>query len=193
MTRSVKQEAGNWREETRGRGACAGFTLIEMVVVVLIVAIAAALVFPRLPAPEGNRLKSSARNLATGIRYLNDQAIVTKNRYVLHLNLVENSTRISKVSAGGEELPPDDQFMNRSLLEDGVTIEDVTVPSLGTLSESSAKDVPLPFGPGGNEEGITIHLKAGEKQMTVIAYPAGTKVKVVDGYQTLEGGQESKS
>lgn len=163
-----------------------------MVVVILIVAMAAAIVFPRLPAPEGNRLKTSARNLATGIRYLNDQAIITKNRYVLHLNLVDNATRIAKLSSTGDELPPDDNFITRPLLEQGVTIEDVNLPSQGTLSESAVKDVPIVFGPGGNEEGVTIHLKAGDKQMTVIAYPAGTKVKVMDGYQTLEGGQETK-
>jgi general secretion pathway protein H len=149
-------------------------------VVILIVAITAAVVLPRLPSTEGSKLMHSARNLATGIRFLNDQAIITKGIYHLELNLTENSTKISKISASGEELPPDDQFMNRALIEEGIGIEDVTVPSLGKVAEGQ---VTIPFGPGGNPEGIIIHLKAGEQHYTIIAYPGGGKVKVLEGYQ----------
>jgi general secretion pathway protein H len=151
-----------------------------MMVVVFIIAIAAALVVPRLPAPESTRLRSSARNLASGIRFLNDQAIITKGVYRLELNLTENSTKISKISVTGEELAADDQFMNRRLLEDGITLEDVTVPQLGKVTEGQ---VQIPFGPGGNPDGIMIHLKGGEQHFTIIANPSGGKVKVLEGYQ----------
>ena len=149
-------------------------------VVILIVSIAAMLVLPRLPATESTKLKNTARNLATGIRFLNDQAIVTKGVYRLELNMTDNSTKVSKISATGEELAPDDQFLNRQLVEEGITIEDVTTPRLGKVSEGQ---VLLPFGPGGNPDGIMIHLKGGEQHYTVIAYPAGGKVKVLEGYQ----------
>lgn len=151
-------------------------------VVIVIIAIAAAVVIPRLPAPEGMKLRTSARNLASGIRFLNDQAIITKGVYRLQLNLTENSTRIFKLSATGDELPPDDQFMNRRLVEEGISIEDVTMPQLGRVSEG---EVIIPFGPGGNPDGITIHLKGGAQHFTIIAYPAGGKVKVLEGYQEV--------
>lgn len=160
----------------------AGFTLIEVMVVIVILAISAAVVIPRLPSSQGTKLKNSARNLATGIRFLNDQAIITKARYRLHLNLTDNSTTISKLSAIGDELPPDDQFMGRRLVQEGIDILDVTVPQLGKVSEG---EVTLPFGPGGNPDCITIHLKGGEQQYTVIAYPGGGKVKVLAGYQEV--------
>jgi general secretion pathway protein H len=153
-----------------------------MMVVIVIIAIAAAVVIPRLPAPAAAKLKNSARNLATGIRFLNDQAIITKGIYRLQFNLAEGSTRISKISASGEELPPDDQFMNRQLVEEGITIEDVTTPQLGKVNEG---EVILPFGPGGNPDGVTIHLKGGEQHYTIFAYPAGGKVQVQEGYQEV--------
>ena len=103
----------------------AGFTLLELMVVIFIIALAAGIVFPRLPEPEGTRLKSSARNLASGIRFLNDQAIITKKVYRLHLELGENTTRISELSPTGEEMQPRDQFMGRRLVEEGIDIEDV--------------------------------------------------------------------
>jgi len=160
----------------------AGFTLIEMMVVIVIIAMTAMIVIPRLPAPEATRLKNSARNLASGIRFLNDQAIVTKKVYRLHLNLTENSTRISMISPDGDELRPPDQFMNRRLIEEGIIIQDVSMPQSGLVSEGEAA---LSFGPGGSGDGITIHLKGGERHFTVIAYPSGGKVKVLEGYQEV--------
>lgn len=169
--------------KSRTSGAQAGFTLIEMMVVIVIVAMAAALVIPRLPAPEATKLRNSARNLASGIRFLNDQAVITKKVFRLQLNLSENSTRIVQLSAGGEELTPDDRFMSRRLVDEGIVIEDVTVPRLGSVTEG---EVAIPFGPGGNSDGITIHLKGGEKHYTVIAYPAGGRVKVLEGYREVD-------
>lgn len=151
-------------------------------VVIVIISICAALVLPRLPDSEASRLKSSAKNLASGIRFLNDQAIITKGVYRLELNLTEGSTRISKLSPAGEELPPDDQFLNRTLIEEGIAIEDVIDPQLGTVSEGQ---VLIHFGPGGNREPITVHLKGSKGQYTVIAYPAGGKVQVLEGYQEM--------
>ena len=160
----------------------AGFTLIEIMVVLVIIAMSAALVLPRLPDTEAGKLKSSAKNLASGIRFLNDRAIMTKGMYRLRLNLTDASATISRVSASGGELPPDDQFMNRRLIEDGITIEDVTDPQLGTVTEG---EVLLHFGPGGNRDPIIIHLKGSKEQYTIIAYPSGGKVKVLEGYQEM--------
>jgi general secretion pathway protein H len=153
------------------------------VVVIAILAMAAVLVIPRLPSSDAAKLKNSARNLASGIRFLNDQAIITKGVYRLRLNVGENTTRIVKVSATGEEVAPDDTFMNRQLIADEIVIEDVIVPQLGTVTN---EDVKLTFGPGGYSDCITIHLKGGDKHFTVIAYPSGGKVKVLEGYQDLE-------
>jgi general secretion pathway protein H len=161
----------------------AGFTLIEIMVVIVIIAIAAAVVLPRLPSTEGTRLKNSARNLASGIRFLSDRSIVTKALYRLHLDMSDNSVRIAMLSPKREEQAPDDEFMSRKLLEDGISIEDVTAPGVGTVSEGEAV---VEFGPAGLSEGLVVHLKGGDKQYTVIAYPFGGKVEVLEGYKELE-------
>lgn len=157
--------------------------------VLAILAFAAALVIPRLPAPEGTRLKNSARNLATAIRFLNDQAILTKGMYRLKFDLAESSISIVKLSPSGVELPPDDQLMNNKLLEEGVSIEDVTDPGLGRVTEG---EVLVPFGPRGNHDCLTVHLKGGEEEYTVIAYPGGSKVQVLEGYREATPREEEK-
>jgi len=156
--------------------------MIELMVVIVILAMAAAVVVPRLPSGESTKLKSSARNLASGIRFINDQAIITKGVYRLKLNITEGTTSIVKLSAIGEEIPPEDQFMGRRLIEEGIGIEDVTVPRLGTVTEG---EVVIPFGPGGSPDLVTIHLKGGERRYTIIAFPSGGKVRVMEGAQEV--------
>lgn len=167
---------------TSGKSPAAGFTLIELMVVIVILALTAAVVLPRLPSGEATKLKSSARNLASGLRFLNDQAIITKDTYRLKLNVTDSSTSIVKLSSIGDELPPDDQFMNRRLIEEGISIEDVIVPRQGTVTEG---EVIIPFGPGGSPDLVTIHLKGGDQHYTIIAYPSGGKVLVQTGYQEI--------
>ncbi len=63
----------------------AGFTLIELSVVLLIIAIAASFVAPRLRDPETTALAAAASRLATTARYLYDEAAY--RRIPLRLNL----------------------------------------------------------------------------------------------------------
>jgi general secretion pathway protein H len=177
----MKLAIGHDKEQSRHREA--GFTLIEIMVVIVIISLAAALVLPRLPHPEGMRLKSSARNLASGIRFLSDRAIITKASYRLHLNMSDNSVQIAKLGSNGKEEAPDDEFMSRKLIEEEISIEDVTAPGVGKLSEGEAA---IDFGPGGISECLTIHLKGWGDQYTVIAYPFGGKVEVLEGYKEVE-------
>lgn len=160
-----------------------GFTLLELMVVVVIMALAAALVIPRLPQTEGTKLKDSARNIASVIRFLNDRAAVTKASYRLHLDLTENNLTVAKLSEKGEELPPDDQFLNRKFIDEGITIEDVTSARLGKVTEGGASFL---IGSRGMAEPLLVHLKGGTKEFTVIAYPFGGKVEVLEGYQELK-------
>lgn len=173
----------NPKPKTRNRFTQSGFTMIELMVVIVILAMAAALVVPRLPSTEGTKLKNSAGNLASAIRFLNDRAIVSKGIYRLHFNIAENSLSVVKLSDKGEEVAPDDQFFTRKLLADGIIIEDVTAPRLGKMTEG---DVPITFGPMGMPEPLVVHLKGEEKRFTVTAYPNGGKVVVQEGYQEVQ-------
>lgn len=154
-----------------------------MVVVIFILSLAAMLVFPRLPSTGAGELRDSTRALASTFRYLGDKAISTKTPYRLHLSLIDSSITIGELS-GGEERTPRDSFLSRRALPAGVTLQDVQIPRLGTMTEG---EVIIHFGPGGLEELVTVHLRgAGDKQMTVIAFPRNGKVLVDEGYQEVK-------
>lgn len=160
----------------------AGFTLIEMVVVIVVISLVAVLVIPRLPSSDATNLRDSARRLATVVRYLGDQSVTTKSQYRMRLDLADNSIGVTKM-VNGEESVPDDPFFARKILAEGVTIEDVEVPRLGKLGEGS---VTVDFGVAGLGDFIVVHLKGGKgNHFTVTALPYGGKVDVREGYQEL--------
>ena len=160
--------------------ARSGFTLIEMVVVVLILSLAAALVLPRLPATDTANLRGSARSLAAAIRYLGDLSITTKTPHRLHLNLSEERVSVTRKNSAGEQVSPNDSFLGRRFLADGIVIEDVMIPRLGKVAIG---EVMVDFGAAGLEEFVIIHLRTGQgSQFTIAAFPHSGKVKVVEGY-----------
>jgi general secretion pathway protein H len=158
-----------------------GFTLIEMILVIVILSMVTILVLPRLPSTNGAELRTSARSLAAAIRYLGDLSITTKTPHRLHFNLTEGTITITRKDADGVDVPPEDTFLGRHFLAVGVTLEDVELQRLGKVSSGEAA---VDFGVGGLEEFVSIHLKgSGGGQFTVDAFPQSGKVKVSEGYR----------
>jgi general secretion pathway protein H len=160
-----------------------GFTLIELMVVVALLALTAALVLPKLPASESTNLRRSARALAATLRYLEEQAVTTKTVYRLHLNLTDQSISVTKRLASGDEVPPDDAFFSHKLLADGISLTDVQTERLGTVRSG---EVLIDFGSRGLAEFLTVHLQnAAGQAFTVTGFPSSGKVKLMDGYQEV--------
>lgn len=160
-----------------------GFTLLELLVVIAVIAIAAALVFPRLPAAESMELQGSARKLAATLRYLEERAVAAKTPYRLRLNISANTVAISRKLSSGDEVPPDDRLLSREILAPRVSITDVTTPRLGKVSEG---EVIIDIGPAGLTDFLTIHLaSSGGTAFTVAALPSNGRVRVLAGYEEL--------
>jgi general secretion pathway protein H len=152
-------------------------------VVLVVIAITAALVVPRLPSTDAMELKSSARSFASLLRYLGERSIGSKQIYRLHINFQENTIKVTRRQANGEEIPPEDPLLSRKALADGVVITDLQTPRLGTVTEG---EVLIDFGAGGLTEFLTLHLHSAKgESFTVTGYPQGGKVKVLSGYQEV--------
>ena len=163
---------------------CKGFTLIEMMVVVAILSVVMLLVLPRLPSSDASNLRTSARSLAATIRYLGENSVTGRIPYRLHLNIADSAVTIARKTADGSEAPPDDIFLNKRILNDGIEIEAIQTPRMGTVKEG---EVLVDFGTAGLTEFISIHLRAsGGGQFTVTAFPGNGKVRVYEGYQEVE-------
>lgn len=164
----------------RNRG---GFTLLEIILVIVILGMVAALVAPRLRPAAEDEVRRAARSVATAIRYLNDRAITTGNRYRMSIVFAEHGFKAVHILPDESEEAPSEDFLQKTVLPEKVVIEDVLTERLGKLTDGEAT---LNFGSGGLANFAAIHLKGADRSMTVFAYPASGKVNVVEGYLEQE-------
>jgi general secretion pathway protein H len=166
---------------SRAIRACRGYTLIELTVVLAIIGMVLALVFPRLPSSEAENLKISARTLAATLRYLQERATTTRTTYFLTVEPGTDRVRVLQATADGGEKAPEDPLLQRRPVREGIQVADLVVPRLGKLSDGQVR---LEAGVGGLRDFVVIHLRSPDGNFwTVMAFPSGGKVKSMEGYQ----------
>ena len=158
-----------------------GFTLIEIVVVLVIISMAMMIVIPRLPSSESENLKSSARTLASTLRYLQDRAATGRTTYYLRLEPGTDEVKVLEAAADGSEKEPADPLLQQRPVREGIQVADVFIPRLGKINDGQLR---LEIGMGGLRDFVVIHLRSTDSVFwTVMAFPSSGKVKVYDGYQ----------
>lgn len=158
----------------------AGFTLIEIAIVMAIIGMVMLLVIPRLPSSDQENLKISARTLASTLRYLQEKAATSRSGYYLTLAPGTESVKISEIGADGSAGEPSDPLLQKSPVKEGVIVADVRIPRLGKINDGQLR---LDIGAAGVRDFVTIHLRSVDGQFrTVMAFPSGGKVKVYEGY-----------
>jgi general secretion pathway protein H len=158
----------------------AGFTLIEIAVVMVIIGMVLLLVLPRLPSSDQENLKISARTMASTLRYMQERAATSRTGYYLALAPGTESVKIFEIGTDGSAKEPSDPLLQKSPVKEGVIVADVRIPRLGKVSDGQLR---LDVGMGGVRDFVTIHLRSAAGQFwTVMAFPSGGKVKVYEGY-----------
>jgi len=138
-----------------------GFTLLELIVVIFIISLIAAVIFPSFSGLGENRLKSEAKKTASLLRYLNDSAIFTKETYSLKFDLQEGL--ISWKGPDGEKT------------EKIKSLAGIRLPSKGEVKEGEAT---VFFGPLGIQENIEVFLRDKDEGMRVTLNPVSGRVKM---------------
>lgn len=158
-----------------------GFTLIEIVVVLAIVAMLLVVVVPRLPSSDDENLKISARTLASTLRYIQDRSATSRTTYFLVIEPGSDVIKILESAADGSDKNPDDPLLRQSPIKEGILISDVIIPRLGKVNEGQLR---LTIGMGGLRDFTVFHLQSrGNNFWTVMGFPSSGKVKVYEGYQ----------
>jgi len=155
----------------------AGFTLFELVVTLMVMGIAAALIFPRLRLTSENDLKRTSRRLASIIGHLTQESASTKETYRLYFDL-DSDEYWSAVVVGTGDLVSVKTMHKRRPLPDGITFEDIVTPQRGNVKEGEIFTQFFPIG----IEPMTIHLRQAEQRWTLEADSLTGRVKVLDHY-----------
>jgi general secretion pathway protein H len=86
---------------------CGGFTLLELLVVLVLIGLAAGLAAPRwLAALPGVQLTTAARKTAALLRYAGNRAVSEQALYQAMVDLEHKTVALSRLDTGGVLLPP---------------------------------------------------------------------------------------
>jgi type II secretory pathway pseudopilin PulG len=173
------------------RGAEAGFTLIEIGLVLLIIAVVVALVVPRFRDQSHAELLKETRKLATTFRYLQHEAILNGRVYRLNIDLDQQRYFVTSAEEG-DLLEGGFERASGILARDvalpaSLQIADVDVPMIsGKLYEGVAF---THFYPDGYVDPTVVHLDNGQEVYTLYV-PDGLTGRsyVASGYLDLGAG-----
>jgi len=174
--------------------ASAGFTLVELTLVILVIGIVGALVLPRFGGLLDRQQTRRSVNVLRGmVRQLHAKAALTKRIYRLNFDL--EGQRITACYL--QSLSPDESGEVACVVESSremrgfdlpgaVRLLDVVSASGEKISEGTAM---THFHPTGLAEPSVVHLQTpGEEHVTLFIEPLAGRVKVVPGYAEREKG-----
>ncbi len=140
-----------------------GFTLMELMVVIFIVSMLAAVVFPSFSGIGEKKLDTEARKIASLLRYLNDSSIYSKKTYSLKFDM--GSGTLSWKGPDGEK---SERFKN---------LLSVELPSRGEIKDG---EIILLFGPLGMRENISVSLRDADTISVVSFNYISGRVKITE-------------
>ena len=164
------------------KGWCAGFTLIELMVVILIMGLMFTFVMPQIQGFRQAALKSQARRLAGRATYLYDEA--TGHKLVLRLifDIDDNGYAVAQLDpyAVKPVFAPDNSIQGHQvLLPAAIRIRDVTVEGIGTINKGV---IATNFYPEGYVDATVVHLEdASGDVMTLEFSPLTGQVAIING------------
>ena len=78
------------------RSACSGFTLLEMIVVIVVAALGLSVIALNLSSGhDTSEIKAAARDMVSALRYAHGEALVSRQQSTLSLNLTANNYLVS--------------------------------------------------------------------------------------------------
>lgn len=138
-----------------------GFTLLELLVVIFILSLVVAVVFPSFYRFGEKRIDIKAKRIASILKYVNESAISRKEIFKLKFDF--NKKIITYDTPEGEK--------NERFPE----ITGIYLPSRGEVKEG---ELIIFFPPTGIEENLIVHIKEGKDEILVKMNALSGRVKI---------------
>jgi general secretion pathway protein H len=190
--------AGSFKLKHRSQ---TGFTLIELILVLVIAGFIISLVAPAITSTTGLNLRTAAKRVAAGLRYARSQAVTTGSVYRIVFDIEQNEMTIERVveedpsglqtggtrwweegeDEEGAERSAGEQFDKKSyLLPRGITIESV-VSDGDEITEGEAQ---IEFYPNGSCSGGDVFLMDSKERVFRVALEFITGVVTIEEEET---------
>ncbi len=157
----------------------AGFTLIELVIVMVVISIALAIVLPRFTSLNSQNLKSDAEKVSALVRYLHEAAESRKLFYRLSFDTEKGTVTVERSKDSIKYSRETEASVRGFSLASGVEILDIQAPGLGSVASGR---IEVLFAPVGSSP-FTLHLGGSDNVLTVSFNPYNGRVSVEEGYK----------
>lgn len=161
-----------------------GFTLIELSVVLFIIVLITGIVIPNFSFFKREKLRGTARTLAGFLKGIRTEAMFSNYPVRAVFNLSEKKIKgeickpISETVCEWVPLGKRDFEMPKE-----VSFEDITVYG----DKVATGELYIPFSHTGATPPVDIHIKSGEKKVTISLNPATGEVQIFENYhETFE-------
>lgn len=161
-----------------GRSTDAGFTLIELAIVVFLIALFSAIVIPRLPSLESGGGERAARRISGTVKALYNEAALSGGEQRLIFDLEKGEMQPRRLKASGE-LENARGFGEKVSLS-GAKILDIRVAGQDKVATGTAT---VPFSPAGWLPETVIHLDSDGRVLTLRLFSFTGSTRVYDGYR----------
>jgi len=163
---------------------CYGFTLIELMVVIVVFGVVLAFIIPKLGEIGEANLRRSSRHLTGVIRYLRDDAQATKNVYRLRFDVQGGHYWPEVLTLTNDKTVEFKRYESAMASEQSLygqtTFRDVSVAS-------HPDDTYMQFTPDGWVERAAIHLRDGDnKDFTLRVNSLTGNTELVEGYEEVK-------
>jgi general secretion pathway protein H len=162
----------------------AGFTLVELAVVLLILTLAISIILPRLPGPSEARQKEALRRLAGSVAATYEEALYQKRSLAIYYLIQENSYHSAEWDDElGDYNPEADRLpVKETHLPEGLRFRDVEVPHLEGAAFVDPDRPYTPFLPQGYAHPTWIHLEDEDgDSYTIVVHPLLGRAEILDG------------
>lgn len=164
----------------RRQDSRSGFTLVEIVVVVVLISLFMVLSIPMFGQVGDGNLKSSALRLSGTIKYLFNESALTGLEYRLIFDLDGGTYRAQILEPDGQLVDAVDQG-RQAALKGPVRFEDLHLPGRGHFSMGQ---VTTRIDPSGWIEETIIHLDDGDgEKLTLRVMPLTGTTEIFQGYR----------
>lgn len=155
-----------------------GFTLLELILVMVIIAVTMGLILPRLPDVAGMKINRRARQVGMLVKLTRERAVALRRYYRLEVDLDASTLRASYF--GPENTYVEDDDLRVLELPGPIRIVDIVTSGGGKISEGSGE---IHFSPKGMIEPSAIHMTDGsDKTITIQPGVLSGSIRVENGY-----------